>query len=138
MQVEPLCPNCTLRPQTTPGGWCDECTIERTAQRYAEEDHHRAVERGLQWEARTRGARADSEAARLRQARHRLLAATRPRSPAPANSDPLELAAAAIYELDVVKHSLKSNATARQRVDDVQEIVRRLGWGPDDETGPQD
>jgi hypothetical protein len=57
---------------------------------------------------------------------------TRPRRLASVDFDPLQLAAAALHELDVVRLSLRANAAARQRLDDVQETLRRLAWGPDD------
>ncbi len=56
---------------------------------------------------------------------------TRPRRPTSADSDPPQLAADALHELDVMRLSLGANAAARERLDDVQETLRRLAWGPD-------
>lgn len=70
------------------------------------------------------------DALRERQRRSRLLRRTRPKELAHWNSDPLELAFEALEELARVRQALKSNHVGREHLDQAEEFVKKLAWGP--------
>ena len=70
------------------------------------------------------------ESARLRQQRHRRLAELRPREPT-TSFDPLELGYEAMAALNRIRHGLSANSRSFGDLERVEEIVRRLSWGPD-------
>ena len=127
--VVSLCPNCTIREADTPSGFCSPCVVARTAELYAERDHVAVRLRSISWSERT--TRPDSEFVNLRQRRHRLIAAVRPQTPAPAGTDPWLLAEQAVRALGRVRSSLPRTSSRVEDLEQAIELVRRLAWGPD-------
>jgi hypothetical protein len=82
----------------------------------------------LDWTARTTPTAAW---ALLRQQRKRL-DALKPKAPAPAGADPLELAREALALLASVRQSVGTSSRALTRVEAVEELVKKLAWGPDE------
>jgi hypothetical protein len=88
-------------------GLCAPCVVERVAEAYTATDHRAVGIRVQSWTTRT--TRPDEPVVRLRQARHRLIAAARPETPAPPGTDPLQIG-----------------------LEQAVELVRQLAWGPQD------
>jgi hypothetical protein len=96
---------------------------------YSERDRSAVRVRLIAWSERT--TRADAEVVRLRQVRHRLIVAVRPKTQAPVGVDPWELGAEAVRALGRVRSALPRTSS---RIDDLEqaiELVRQLAWGPD-------
>lgn len=114
-----LCPGCAKRYANPDSGLCDVCTDDRLQARYAEDDRRLDEIRRLRW--------------RERQRRHRDRDALRPREPLGVEVDPLAMTAEALALLA----RLRSKATAPAdvaRIDELDERIRQLGWGPESET----
>lgn len=99
----------------------------RAVDEYLQKDEPQIEERQERWGHWTSG----HDALRERQRRFRLLTKTKPRELAHPNSDPLELAWEALQHLVSVRQGLKSNVRAREHLDQAEELVRQLGWGPE-------
>jgi hypothetical protein len=74
----------------------------------------------------------DAAVVRLRQARHRLIEAVRPQTPAPVGSDPWVLGAEVVRLLSHVRRALPPTSNGRVDLERALELVRQLAWGPDD------
>lgn len=122
-----VCPRCGYRdidPKSR-DGWCSVCVVERIAEEYAAKDQAAVQVRWLSWQERS--TRVDSELTKLRQQRHRLIAAIRPREPAPPDADPWQIARDGLRELSKVHAS----GGQREHLEAAKEAIRRLAWGPD-------
>jgi hypothetical protein len=62
--------------------------------------------------------------------RSRLIRNTRPREPARAFDDPLELADRALEHLHRIKRGLPGTSPVHPSVEECAELIRMLGWGP--------
>jgi hypothetical protein len=123
-----ICPGCARRAINTPSGLCAPCVVERVAELYAERDRFAIQIRLAAWSERTR--QPDADVVRLRQQRHRLREAVRPREPA-WTTDPWVLGAEAVQLLAHVRRALPSTSTRFDDLERAVELVRRLAWGPD-------
>lgn len=108
--------------------------IERNREQYAAEDHRRVEDRIRLWADRSPpGPEHDLTAARQR--RHRVREAVRPHEPARPGTDPWALGARALEICSSrLRLALKGNGVNNARMADLrelEEIVRRLSWGPD-------
>jgi hypothetical protein len=81
-----------------------------------------------QWKNRSKSALAAKE----RQHRSRLLRATKPTERPHAFSDPLELCKDALEACKFVRRAIQANIGARERLEEVEEALRQLAWGPED------
>jgi hypothetical protein len=129
-----LCPRCVLREQEPDeDGFCLPCMRARVVEHYAADDAERASVQGTRWKDRTGRGRTrtaqDREHDRLRQDRHRRLERLRPRESVTPGADPLDLAFDGLRELAKLRPAAKT-AQAMGHLERVEEIVRRLGWGP--------
>ncbi len=126
--IADLCPGCGYRQVDDPvSGFCIQYRERRTVEIYQEKQSKVARRRSNMWAERTAPSREwDAE----RQRAHRLLRDTRPRQPASPFADPLEIASEALDRCTRVRQALKSNIQARAALDEVEEALRRLAWGP--------
>lgn len=111
-----LCPGCSQRYQNPDTGLCDVCMDDRLQARYAEEDRSRDEIRRLRW--------------RERQRRHRERESLRPREPLGSDADPLDVTTEALEVLTAVR-SKAAGPTEVARLDELEELIRQLGWGPE-------
>ena len=107
-------------------GLCPGCHSERLLQNYLEKDGEEIVERRHRWKDWSQ----TPEHLRERQRRHWLLTKTKPREPANPRSDPLEIVFDWLELLGTVRLGLRSNVRAREHLDEAEELVKQLGWGP--------
>lgn len=121
-----VCFSCGYRDDIGDGDGCAPCREARAVDDYLEDDAPRIKKRRRGWGVWTQSA----DAARERQRRHRLLTGTKPREFAHPSSDPLELANEALEHLVRVRQALKSNFRATEHLDEAEELLKRLGWGP--------
>ena len=129
MELLLLCPRCTRRDQDPDAdGFCRPCAQDRIVERYGTQDAQHAHVRGHAWQQRTDEARAFD---RERQRRHRIRERIRPRSPAPYETDPWEIASKGLHHAGKLRGVARS-AEAREHLEAVMETVRRLAWGPGD------
>jgi hypothetical protein len=119
-----------MREVDTASGFCTPCVIERAAESYSAEDRRRAEERTRRWGDVAKATRDDARLATLRQQRHRLIEAIRPRKDA-AVYDPWELAREA---LEFCRRIGQSYPAGRTDLEEIAEVLRRLAWGPDEGT----
>lgn len=105
----------------------------RAVSEYIQKDEPRIQQRQERW----KGWAASPDALRERQRRHRLLTKTRPTEFAHPNSDPLELAFDCLELLVSVRRGLTANPGSRAALDEAEELVKRLGWGPERRGGPR-
>ena len=130
MAIEPIadiCPSCGKNPITDQEtGFCDSCSEEAFVRSYWAEDAEALEVRRNEWKARSNSALA----ARERQHRSRLLRTTKPTKRAHAYSDPLEIAMTALQACTRIRQALRSNFTGREYLDQVEEALRQLAWGP--------
>ena len=91
-------------------------------------------ERRGRWQERTDPDRTEQQREwdAERQRSHRMLKQVKPREPAPMMPDPLALSDEGLLNLQRIRSSLR-NAHALGLLERTEEILRRLGWGPDDE-----
>jgi len=132
--IEPadLCPACGYRDVTTADGWCVECSSERAIEAYGEKDRERAEARHSRWKGRTAAPSDQPLALVMRQRRHRLEVATRPKEFPGALSDPLELGVDALAHLRAVRNGLGSNSRARSHLAQAEELIKQLAHGPEE------
>ena len=95
-------------------------------QRYWEKDRPNVEARRADWKART----SSPAPLRERQHTHRPLANTRPRECPHRDADPLEIAWEALEHLGRVRQALRSNVVGRQHLDEAEELLKMLAWGP--------
>lgn len=76
---------------------------------------------------------ASADALRERQRRSRLIRNTRPREPATAFDDSLELADRALEHLHRIKRGLPGTSPVHPSVEECAELIRMLAWGPEDQ-----
>jgi hypothetical protein len=126
--IADLCPGCGYRQVDDPvSGFCVQCRERRTVEVYQGRQGEAARKRAKMWAERTAPGREwDSE----RQRAHRLLQDTRPRQPASPFADPLEIASEALDRCTRIRQALKSNVQGRAALDEVEEALRVLAWGP--------
>lgn len=113
-----------MREADTSSGWCSACVVERAAELYAAEDRRRAAERA-KWAGLRNGVRVDAQLAKLRQERHRLTEAIRPR------------VGCDLYDPWAIAHDAIRYGRTLNRVHELEpilEAIRRLAWGPDGAT----
>lgn len=130
-----LCPRCGLRPQEDDRtGFCEDCATEHAVERYVARDAGEIARRREAWRERSLAEEVHASAPvnRERQRRHRLLERVRPREPAHAGADPYELAREALVHLARLRAGLPPNSRAvfLVELEAVEELVRRLAWGP--------
>jgi hypothetical protein len=80
----------------------------------------------------TRPASERPAALAARQREHRLRERMKPKHPLAANADPWLLAASALDKLESVKGSLPPGGHARVDLEEAEELVKQLAWGPED------
>jgi hypothetical protein len=126
--VTDLCPSCGRGRFTDDiTGWCSQCADSYAVERYWEKDRPIVETRRDDWKSRTQSAAAMRE----RQHKHWLLVNTRPRECAHRDTDPLELCWEALEHLERVRQALRGNVIGRAHLDEAEELVKRLGWGPE-------
>ena len=126
-----LCSACIMRDADPEVGFCLQCTRARVVEHYAEEEGERARARASDWKARSlRRTVEDREHDRLRQQRHREMEKLRPHEPAP-SFDPAVIALEGLHHLATLRPAAKT-AQALGHLERVEEVVKRLGWGPGD------
>jgi hypothetical protein len=135
MATDPLelCPRCARRPiEHDETGWCIECASQHTVEAYQEAEAEKVDKRRHRWAAR--GKLSESpEALRERQRKHRLYAAVQPREHPDANTDPWELAFEGLQHLKKIRASILKATNGEQHFEAVQEIIRQLAVGPQDD-----
>ncbi len=125
-----LCPRCASEEITDEvTGWGPKCSAEVATERYIAKRDAEIEERRRRWKQRS--ASGTPAALRERQHRSRLLRRTRPRERPSPFADPLGIAFECIEHLVSVRQGLKSNPRAREHLDQAEELVRQLGWGPE-------
>jgi hypothetical protein len=130
-----LCPACALREADDLGtGFCRQCAGERAAENYIAKERAAADKRNVRW--RERSASDHPAALRERQRAHRLQA-LRPRELPDASSDPLELGYQALRHLKALRHSMESKPVGRSHLDQVEELIKALAWGPEPGSPPK-
>ncbi len=123
-----LCPSCGRHPITDDAtGWCSQCADKCAVERYWEKDHPIVEARRDDWKSRTQLA----AGLRERQHKHRLITNTRPQQLPHRDTDPLELCWEALEHLARVRQALRSNVVGRAHLDEAEELVKRLRWGPE-------
>jgi hypothetical protein len=111
-------------------GFCSGCADNYAVESYWEKDRPAVEARRNDWKARTSSA----PAMRERQHKSRLLRDTRPHQPASPFADPLEIAGEALDRFHRIRLAVKSNVLARAALDEVEEALRVLSWGPEDQS----
>lgn len=112
-----LCTGCAIRYQNPKTGLCDECNDDHLRIRAAEADAERSENRKAWW--------------RDKQRKHRDHEKLQPAEPLSDDADPLLVGSRAIEMLFRVRRSI-SNATQVAMLDEAIEIVKQLGWGPEE------
>jgi hypothetical protein len=138
MAIEPIadiCPRCALcdvADQRT--GWCLQYAEAAALERYRDRNDQELARLRKNWRRRTKKAFSDAPAALAeRQQCHRLLEKTKPRQPADPYINPLQLAFDAFQELNHIKGAIRSNGRARAHIEQVEEALKQLAWGAEED-----
>lgn len=127
-----LCPGCAAAEQEPRSGLCQACHLDRMMANRAQREREEAELRMAAWKVRL--ARAQRSNWVSKQERSRMLRSVRPRTPVPAGVDPLVMAEQALAALAKVRVLVRQRAPGTlDAVDLAAEVIRWLGWGPDNE-----
>jgi hypothetical protein len=129
-----LCPRCAIREiEDEASGWCLKCAEAAALERYRDRNDQEIARLRENWRRRTKRAFSDAPAALAeRQSWHRLLEKTKPRQPVDSYVNPLQLANDALQHLTRVKASVPGNSRALSHLEEVEEALKQLAWGPED------
>jgi hypothetical protein len=137
MATEPieLCPRCVPRPiEHEETGWCLKCAETAVLEKYRDRNDAEIARLKKNWRRRTTKAFSDAPAALAeRQSWHRLLAKTKPQRPVDPYGNPLQLAFDALLLLKRVRPSIRSNSRATGYIEEVEEAIRQLAWGAEED-----
>jgi hypothetical protein len=133
--VADLCPRCAMRDaEDEASGWCRPCAEAATLERYRDRNDQEIARLRKNWRRRTKRAFSVAPASLAeRQAWHRLLAKTKPRQPVDSYVNPLQLAFDALQHLNHVQASVRSNSRARDHIERVEEALKQLAWGVEED-----
>jgi hypothetical protein len=110
-------------------GWCRKCAEAAALERYRDAKDAEVAVLRRRWRRRTAFSDAP-EALAERQRWHRLKEKTKPKEPPDPNTNPLQLAFDALQHLNHVQASVRSNSRARDHIEQVEEALKQLAWGP--------
>jgi len=110
---------------------CVQCRQRRTIALYEDEQLEATRKRSNIWARRTDEARQWDVA---RQRAHRLARDAKPRRPASPNADPWEICQEAVERCRRVRQALGANFNAREHLDEIEEVLRQLAWGPSEDS----
>jgi hypothetical protein len=115
-------------------GWCRKCAETAALERYRDRNDRELARLKKNWRRRTKKAFSDAPAAMAeRQQWHRLLERTKPRQPVDSYVNPLQLAFEALQALHHVQAAVRSNSRALVHVEQVEEALKQLAWGAEED-----